>query len=70
MFINYQKCIDYKLILKLCYDRVITIPNNFFKEFYLIEIKSLLINGILQFLQYDSNKYAKFACLNLVLYVK
>lgn len=58
IFISHKKCTDYKLALKLRYDKIITTSGNLFKQSDLIEIEFLLANNILQALQYDFNKYA------------
>ena len=58
IFINYRKHADFELALKLKHNGIITTPGDLFKQSALTEIKSLLDNGVLQLLQYDSNKYA------------
>ena len=58
IFISYRERADYKLALKLRHDGIITTSGNPFKQSDLTEIESLLANGALQPLQYDSNKHA------------
>ena len=58
IFINHRERADYKLALKLKHDGIITSCENPFKQSDLTEVKFLLANGVLQPLQYDSNKYA------------
>ncbi len=50
---------DYKLALKLRYKGVISTPDVPFKQSDQTEIESLLANGMLLPLQYNSNKYAE-----------
>lgn len=47
IFISYKVHIDYKIMLKLRYNQIITIFKNLFEYSDLIEIESLLTNSIL-----------------------
>ena len=58
IFISHRERADYDLALKLRQDGVITTPGDPFEQSDLTEIESLLANGVLQPLQYDSNKHA------------
>ena len=58
IFISHRERNDYELALKLRHDRIITTFGDPFKQSDLTEIESLLANGVLQPLQYDSNKHA------------
>ena len=57
IFISHRERADYDLALKLRQDGVITTPGDPFEQLNLTEIESLLANGMLQPLQYDSNKH-------------
>ena len=57
IFISHRERVDYELALKLRYDGINTTPGDPFKQSDLTEIESLLANGVLQPLQYDSNKH-------------
>lgn len=57
-----RKYNDYEFVLKLCHNKVITIPGGFFKQFNLIDIEFLLAKNVLQLPQYDLKKYAR-VCL-------
>ena len=58
IFINHRERTDYELALKLRHDGIITTSGNPFQQSDLTEIEFLLDNGVLQPLQYDSNKHA------------
>lgn len=67
IFINHRKRAHYKLILKLRYDRIITLFKIFIKPSDLTKIKSFIANNILQSLQYDFNHYAVVCLLKFYL---
>lgn len=56
IFISHGEHADYKLVLKLCHDKIITNPSNPFEQSDKTETESLLVNGVLLLLQYDFNK--------------
>lgn len=56
IFINHKERVNYKFTLKLRHDGIITTPGDPLKRSYLTKIESLLVNGVLQCLQYDFNK--------------
>ena len=58
IFISHKKCANYELTLKLRHDGIITTPGDLLEQSDLTEIESLLANGVLQPLQYNSNKHA------------
>lgn len=58
IFISYEKRTDYKLAFKLRNDKIITIIGDLFEQSNLIKIEFLLANSVLEYLQYDFNKYA------------
>ena len=57
IFISYREQADNELALQLRHEGIITTPGDLFEQSDLTEIKSLLANGVLQPMQYDSNKY-------------
>ena len=59
IFISHRERADYKFVLKLRYDRIITTLGDPFKQLDLTEIESLLANSVLQLLQYNFNKHAR-----------
>lgn len=58
IFIAHREHADYKLAVKLRYDRMIITPEDLFEQSNLTKIKYLLANNVLQLLQYNSNKHA------------
>ncbi len=58
IFMSHRERADYELVLKLRYEGVITTPGDLFEQSDQIEIKTLLANGVLLPLQYDSNQHA------------
>ena len=48
IFISHKDPGNYTLAFKLCHNRVMTIPQNLFKQLNLTQIEFLLTNGILQ----------------------
>lgn len=62
ILMSYRKHAEYKLTFKLRYKRVISISADPFIQFDQINIEFLLFNGLLLYLQYNSNKYMR-VCL-------
>ena len=58
IFISQRERIDYEFALQLQHKRIITTRGDLFEQSNLTEIESLLANGVLQPVQYDSNKHA------------
>ncbi len=56
---SHREPADYELVLKLRYERVITTPGDPFEQSDQTEIESLLANGVLLPLQYNSNQHAR-----------
>lgn len=61
IFISHREQADYELALQLQYKEIITTLGDLFVQSDLIEIEFLLANGMLQPVQYESNKYAGFS---------
>lgn len=59
--IHNRKQADYEFAPQLWHQRIITTSKNSFEISNLMEIESLMANGVLQLLQYDSNKNANIS---------
>ena len=57
IFISHREQADYELALQLRHEGIITTPGDLFEQSDLTEIEFLLANGMLQPVQYDSNKH-------------
>lgn len=57
IFIIYQKCANFKFLLKLRHNKIISTLRNLFKRSDLREIEFLLANSILQLLRFEFKKY-------------
>ena len=55
---SHRKQADYDFALQLWHKGIITTSRNLFEQSDLTKIESLLASGMLQPVQYDSNKYA------------